>query len=55
MTGTVTGHGKLPDDDIISTGALAWLDRRGHWVRSSSVFAVGESAGREIPLEGIDT
>jgi hypothetical protein len=43
------------DGDKIRTSPLLWVDRRLRFVRSTKrLYALGEHAGDEIPLDGVD-
>ena len=56
VSGQVRGHHGIPDGEHITAGADVWFDRRGRWVRTHTrLFALGEPAGEEIPLEGIES
>ncbi len=47
-----------PDHDEgaqISTGTVVWFDRHRRWIRTHGwLYVLGQPAGEEIPIEGID-
>jgi len=57
VRGQVWGH---PDEDIgdgdqFVSAALIWFDRKHRWCRTTQrVYRLGEHAGDEIPVDGID-
>ena len=55
VKGDVKRHPDFADGAPITTGAVLWFDRKGRFVRTGArVFNLGEQAGQEIPIEGID-
>ena len=54
VKGEVSGHPEI-EDGPIATSAVAWLDRKGRFVRTiNRLYALGASVGREIPIDGVD-
>ena len=55
LYGVVRGHPDHGDGGWVSTSALVWLDRKLRFARSRSrLYVLGQPAGGEIPLDGID-
>jgi hypothetical protein len=55
VSGDVYGHPEITDGTWMSTSAVVWFDRHRRWIRTHSrLYKLGEQAGVEIPLEGID-
>jgi hypothetical protein len=61
LMATITGcprcrrHPKHPPGKQIETREVVWIDRQWSWARTASrVYELGDPAGREIPIGGID-
>lgn len=55
LQGRVTGHRRMLDGTEATTTPVIWLDRKHKWARTlNTLYALGEPAGEEIPLDGVD-
>jgi hypothetical protein len=55
VKGVVKRHPEYTDGDMITTPAVQWFDRKGKFVRTAlRLYALGEPAGEEIPIDGVD-
>jgi hypothetical protein len=55
VRGQVRRHPEFQDGDPIATEAIVWFDRKSRWIRTRHrLYALGEQAGEEIPIEGIE-
>ncbi|MGM4916300.1 hypothetical protein [Tardiphaga sp. 813_E8_N1_3] len=55
MRGEVHKHSGFRPGETIQTSPVQWFDRRHRFVRTTNtLYTLGESAGREIPIDGID-
>jgi hypothetical protein len=55
VKGQAKGHPEYIDGDDICTPAIIWFDRKNRFIRTAHrVYGLGEQAGEEIPIEGID-
>lgn len=53
--GNVHNHPEYRDGEFIQTSEIVWFDRRSRFVRTlNTLYVLGEQAGDDIPLEGID-
>ncbi|WP_339037510.1 DUF6634 family protein [Bradyrhizobium symbiodeficiens] len=56
LYGVVRDHPYHVDGGWVCTSAVAWFDRKMRWARSHSrLYALGQPAGTQIPIEGVDT
>jgi hypothetical protein len=54
VSGMVRGHHEISDGEWITSSAVAWFDRKMRFVRTHSrVYTLGQSAGVEIPSDGV--
>jgi hypothetical protein len=55
IRGHVCKHPDIADGEDIHTSPVVWVDRKERFARTiNRIYALGESAEREIPLDGID-
>jgi hypothetical protein len=55
VTGRAKGHPEYADGDMIASAAVLWFDRKLRWIRTAQrVYRLGEHAGDEIPVDGVD-
>lgn len=55
VKGQAKGHPDYDDGEYICTAAVLWFDRKSRFVRTARcVYQLGEQAGEEIPIDGVD-
>jgi hypothetical protein len=55
IRGDVHKHPEFRPGENIYDSPVHWLDRRNRFVRTThTLYALGESAEREIPIDGVD-
>lgn len=55
IRGEVHKHSEFRPGENIYDSPVHWLDRRNRFVRTTNtLYALGESAEREIPIDGVD-
>lgn len=55
VMGQAKRHPDYQDGDDICTAAVHWFDRKGRFIRTAHrIYVLGEQAGEEIPIDGID-
>jgi hypothetical protein len=54
--GDVYQHPEIADGTNISTPAVMWFDRKARFIRTHNrLYVLGEPAGGDIPIDGIDS
>jgi hypothetical protein len=55
VQGTIKRHPEHEDGDQITTAAVLWFDRKARFIRTHArVFSLGEPAGEEIGIDGVE-
>jgi hypothetical protein len=56
IRGEVHKHSEFRPGENIHTSPVQWFDRKQRFARTTNtLYALGESAEREIPIDGVDT
>lgn len=55
VLGQAKRHPDYDDGEVFCTAAAFWFDRKARFLRTAHrIYALGDQAGDEIPLDGVD-